>query len=72
MLLQTQSEEEFHNCQDIFLSLAPQFLLGEKKNPPCFMYCSARSSPPFEEEKAGQRKIPRDHHLAGYIKLSQH
>lgn len=35
------------------------------------MYCSARSSP-FEEEKAGQRKTARDHHLAGYIKLSQH
>lgn len=36
------------------------------------MYCSARCSPPFEEEKAGQRKTPRDDHLAGYIKLSQH
>jgi hypothetical protein len=33
MLSQNQSEEEFHNCQDIFLSLATQFLPG-KKNPP--------------------------------------
>jgi hypothetical protein len=33
MLLQNQSEEEFHNCQDVFLSLAPQFLPGGKKTP---------------------------------------